>query len=60
YGSDRGENWLFSTLCDNFFLWNREMFTEKDFYDYFAVETISIGFGSTQKPEEPKIQLLFP
>ncbi|REJ39275.1 MAG: hypothetical protein DWQ58_25520 [Microcystis aeruginosa TA09] len=23
--------WLFSTLCDNFCLWNREMFTGKDF-----------------------------
>jgi uncharacterized protein YjbI with pentapeptide repeats len=44
---------LFSTLCDNFCLWNREMLTEKDFYDYFAEETISIGFVSTQKPEEP-------
>ncbi|TRT99001.1 MAG: hypothetical protein EWV62_07325 [Microcystis aeruginosa Ma_OC_LR_19540900_S633] len=41
------------TLCDNFCLWNREMLTEKDFYDYFAEETISIGFVSTQKPEEP-------
>jgi hypothetical protein len=41
-------------LCDNFCLWNREMLTEKDFYDYFAEETISIGFVSTQKPEEPK------
>jgi hypothetical protein len=30
------------------------MLTEKDFYDYFAEETISIGFVSTQKPEEPK------
>jgi hypothetical protein len=40
-------------LCDNFCLWNREMLTEKDFYDYFAEETISIGFVSTQKPEEP-------
>ncbi|MCA2622467.1 MAG: hypothetical protein IM507_06555 [Microcystis sp. M20BS1] len=29
------------------------MLTEKDFYDYFAEETISIGFVSTQKPEEP-------
>ncbi|TRU32262.1 MAG: hypothetical protein EWV50_08455 [Microcystis aeruginosa Ma_MB_F_20061100_S20] len=29
--------------------------TEKDFYDYFAEETISIGFVSTHKPEEPKI-----
>ncbi|WP_287717024.1 hypothetical protein, partial [Microcystis sp. M31BS1] len=27
--------------------------TEKDFYDYFAEETISIGFVSTHKPEEP-------
>ncbi len=45
--------WLFSTVCDNFCLWNREMLTEKDFYDYFAEETISIGFVSTQKPEEP-------
>jgi hypothetical protein len=45
--------WLFSTLCDNFCLWNREMLTEKDFYDYFAEETISIGFVSTHKPEEP-------
>jgi len=27
--------------------------TEKDFYDYFAEETISIGFVFTQKPEEP-------
>ena len=44
---------LFSTLCDNFCLWNREMLTEKDFYDYFAEETISIGFVSTHKPEEP-------
>ncbi|WP_430013525.1 hypothetical protein ACQY1Y_21210 [Microcystis ichthyoblabe FBCC-A1114] len=40
-------------MCDNFCLWNREMLTEKDFYDYFAEETISIGFVSTQKPEEP-------
>jgi hypothetical protein len=40
-------------LCDNFCLWNREMLTEKDFYDYFAEETISIGFVSTHKPEEP-------
>ena len=48
------KNRLFSTLCDNFCLWNREMLTEKDFYDYFAEETISIGFVSTQKPEEPK------
>ncbi|WP_334311436.1 hypothetical protein [Microcystis aeruginosa] len=47
--------WLFSTLCDNFCLWNREMLTEKDFYDYFAEETISIGFVSTQKPEEPEV-----
>ena len=31
------------------------MLTEKDFYDYFAEETISIGFVSTQKPEEPPI-----
>ena len=31
------------------------MLTEKDFYDYFAEETISIGFVSTQKPEEPVI-----
>jgi hypothetical protein len=46
---------LFSTLCDNFCLWNREMLTEKDFYDYFAEETISIGFVSTHKPEEPII-----
>jgi hypothetical protein len=45
---------LFSTLCDNFCLWNREMLTEKDFYDYFAEETISIGFVSTHKPEEPR------
>jgi hypothetical protein len=29
------------------------MLTEKDFYDYFAEETISIGFVSTHKPEEP-------
>ncbi|TRU14615.1 MAG: hypothetical protein EWV60_02480 [Microcystis sp. Msp_OC_L_20101000_S702] len=43
-------------LCDNFCLWNREMLTEKDFYDYFAEETISIGFVSTQKPEEPIFQ----
>ena len=49
----RASIWLFSTLCDNFCLWNREMLTEKDFYDYFAEETISIGFVSTQKPEEP-------
>ncbi|WP_334311425.1 hypothetical protein [Microcystis aeruginosa] len=40
-------------MCDNFCLWNREMLTEKDFYDYFAEETISIGFVSTHKPEEP-------
>ncbi|WP_139258569.1 hypothetical protein [Microcystis aeruginosa] len=40
-------------MCDNFCLWNREMLTEKDFYDYFAEETISIGFVCTQKPEEP-------
>ena len=52
--SKKMEKWgLFSTLCDNFCLWNREMLTEKDFYDYFAEETISIGFVSTQKPEEP-------
>jgi hypothetical protein len=31
------------------------MLTEKDFYDYFAEETISIGFVSTQKPEEPEV-----
>ncbi len=31
------------------------MLTEKDFYDYFAEETISIGFVSTQKPEEPSL-----
>jgi hypothetical protein len=31
------------------------MLTEKDFYDYFAEETISIGFVSTQKPEEPTL-----
>ncbi|CCI23828.1 hypothetical protein MICAG_2210017 [Microcystis aeruginosa PCC 9808] len=43
-------------MCDNFCLWNREMLTEKDFYDYFAEETISIGFVSTQKPEEPIFQ----
>ncbi|WP_334311416.1 hypothetical protein [Microcystis aeruginosa] len=42
-------------MCDNFCLWNREMLTEKDFYDYFAEETISIGFVSTQKPEEPQV-----
>jgi hypothetical protein len=36
------------------------MLTEKDFYDYFAEETISIGFVSTQKPEEPKkMDILF-
>ena len=23
--------WLFSTLCDNFCLWNREMLTGQDF-----------------------------
>ncbi|TRT71074.1 MAG: hypothetical protein EWV84_08435 [Microcystis sp. M_QC_C_20170808_M3Col] len=40
---------LFSTLCDNFCLWNRETLTEKDFYDYFAEETISIGFVFTQE-----------
>ncbi|TRT74008.1 hypothetical protein [Microcystis sp. M_QC_C_20170808_M3Col] len=40
-------------MCDNFCLWNRETLTEKDFYDYFAEETISIGFVFTQKPEEP-------
>jgi hypothetical protein len=33
------------------------MLTEKDFYDYFAEETISIGFVSTHKPEEPKVFL---
>ena len=48
------KNWLFSTLCDNFCLWNREMFTEKDFWDYFSEETIIIDLISTQKPEEPK------
>ncbi|CCH92227.1 hypothetical protein MICCA_2130032 [Microcystis aeruginosa PCC 9432] len=32
---------------------NCEMFTEKDFLDYFSEETISIDFVSTQKPEEP-------
>jgi hypothetical protein len=32
------------------------MLTEKDFYDYFAEETISIGFVSTQKPEEPDFE----
>jgi transposase len=32
------------------------MLTEKDFYDYFAEETISIGFVSTHKPEEPIIE----
>jgi hypothetical protein len=53
--SKRKTLWLFSTLCDNFCLWNREMLTEKDFYDYFAEETISIGFVSTQKPEEPTL-----
>jgi hypothetical protein len=31
------------------------MLTEKDFYDYFAEETISIGFVSTHKPEEPQL-----
>jgi hypothetical protein len=31
------------------------MLTEKDFYDYFAEETISIGFVSTHKPEEPNL-----
>ena len=31
------------------------MLTEKDFYDYFAEETISIGFVSTYKPEEPRV-----
>ncbi|TRV45118.1 MAG: hypothetical protein EWV53_04975 [Microcystis panniformis Mp_MB_F_20051200_S9] len=44
-------------MCDNFCLWNREMLTEKDFYDYFAEETISIGFVSTHKPEEPFVRL---
>ncbi|REJ39063.1 MAG: hypothetical protein DWQ54_23015 [Microcystis flos-aquae TF09] len=44
-------------MCDNFCLWNREMLTEKDFYDYFAEETISIGFVCTQKPEEPLLPL---
>ena len=44
---------FFSTLCDNFCLWNREMFTEKDFWDYFSEETIIIDLVSTQKPEEP-------
>ena len=34
------------------------MLTEKDFYDYFAEETISIGFVSTQKPEEPNHEKL--
>jgi hypothetical protein len=34
------------------------MLTEKDFYDYFAEETISIGFVSTQKPEEPAVDYL--
>ncbi len=29
------------------------MFTGKDFWDYFAEETISIDPVSTQKPEEP-------
>ncbi|WP_284526165.1 hypothetical protein [Microcystis panniformis] len=29
-------------MCDNFCLWNREMFTEKDFWDYFSEETIII------------------
>ena len=29
------------------------MFTRKDFWDYFAEETISIDPVSTQKPEEP-------
>ncbi|MBD2599741.1 hypothetical protein H6G40_05635 [Microcystis viridis FACHB-1342] len=36
------------------------MLTEKDFYDYFAEETISIGFVSTQKPEEPYFLELTP
>jgi hypothetical protein len=34
--------------------------TEKDFYDYFAEETISIGFVSTHKPEEPSFFLPSP
>ncbi|ROI12728.1 hypothetical protein ACLB6K_11085 [Microcystis aeruginosa FACHB-524] len=45
-------------MCDNFCLWNREILTEKDFYDYFTEETISIGFVSTHKPEEPEIYIL--
>ena len=44
---------LFSTLCDNFCLWNREILIRQDFYCYFAEETISIDLVSTQKPEEP-------
>ncbi|TRV50834.1 MAG: hypothetical protein EWV53_10400 [Microcystis panniformis Mp_MB_F_20051200_S9] len=51
-------HWLFSTLCNNFCLWNCEMLIGQDFYGCFAEETISIDLVSTQKLEEPRKPLI--
>jgi len=50
--------WLFSTLCDNFCLWNREMLIGQDFQHYFDGYSISIDLVSTQKLEEPRKPLI--